>query len=103
MYLPALGWSLIDCFAATYRKQHPSVLDDIHVRTKLHKVYLSYSTISNRIMKTFQFWACYVDCKGQYKDAVRMTLDQLDVIKKFVRKYPDIFRYETTAQGICAS
>lgn len=47
-----------------------------------------------------QFWACYVDCKGQYKDAVRMTLDQLDVIKKVVRKYPDVFKYETTAQGI---
>ncbi|KAK3108499.1 hypothetical protein FSP39_009325 [Pinctada imbricata] len=47
-----------------------------------------------------QFWACYVDCTSQYKDAVRLSLDQMDTIKKFIRKYPDTFKYVTTAQGI---
>ena len=51
------------------------------------------------IVLVFQFWSCYVGCTGQYKDAVRMSLDQLDVIKKFVSKYPDTFKFETTAKG----
>ena len=39
-------------------------------------------------------------CAGQYKDAVRMTVDQMDVIKKFVERYPDTFTFVTTAQGL---
>ncbi|XP_052800383.1 dipeptidase 1-like [Mya arenaria] len=47
-----------------------------------------------------QFWACYVPCKSQYKDAVLLSLEQLDVIKKYVTRYPDTFQWVTTAQGI---
>ncbi|XP_060571272.1 dipeptidase 1-like [Ruditapes philippinarum] len=47
-----------------------------------------------------QFWACYVPCGSQYKDAIRLSLEQLDVIKKYVAKYPDTFQFVTTAQGI---
>ncbi|KAK3594949.1 hypothetical protein CHS0354_009336 [Potamilus streckersoni] len=47
-----------------------------------------------------QFWACYVDCISQYKDAVSRSLNQLDTIKRFINKYPDVFQFVTTAQGI---
>ncbi|XP_048756067.2 dipeptidase 1-like [Ostrea edulis] len=47
-----------------------------------------------------QFWAVYVDCGSQYNDAVKLSLDQVDTIKKFIRKYPDVFKFVTTAQGI---
>ncbi|XP_053373033.1 dipeptidase 1-like [Mercenaria mercenaria] len=47
-----------------------------------------------------QFWSCWVDCGSQYKDVVRMTMDQLDVIKKFIRRYPDVFKFVSTAQGV---
>ncbi|BFZ14516.1 hypothetical protein BsWGS_17553 [Bradybaena similaris] len=47
-----------------------------------------------------QFWAAYVSCDSQLKDAVRQSLDQVDTIKKFVAKYPDVFQFVTTAQGI---
>lgn len=47
-----------------------------------------------------QFWACYVPCSSQFKDAIRLSLEQLDVIKKYVTKYPDTFQFVTTAQGI---
>lgn len=47
-----------------------------------------------------QFWSAYVSCKSQYKDAVRLSLDQVDVIRKFIHRYPDTFRFVTTAQGI---
>ncbi|XP_012944430.1 dipeptidase 1 [Aplysia californica] len=47
-----------------------------------------------------QFWAAYVSCDSQYKDAVRMSLNQVDTIKKFVARYPDTFAWVTTAQGV---
>ncbi|KAK3594948.1 hypothetical protein CHS0354_009335 [Potamilus streckersoni] len=47
-----------------------------------------------------QFWACYVNCISQYKDAVSKSLNQLDTIKKFINRYPDVFQFVTTAQGI---
>ncbi|KAK3594950.1 hypothetical protein CHS0354_009337 [Potamilus streckersoni] len=47
-----------------------------------------------------QFWSCFVDCTSQYKDAVRKSLNQLDTIKKFVQRYPDVFQFVTSAQGI---
>ena len=63
-------------------------------------IIITINIIIYGIIPVFQFWSCYVGCTGQYKDAVRMSLDQLDVIKKFVSKYPDTFKFETTAKGI---
>eukprot|EP00045_Choanoeca_perplexa_P011668 m.124630 g.124630 ORF g.124630 m.124630 type:complete len:441 (-) comp15714_c0_seq1:1105-2427(-) len=47
-----------------------------------------------------QFWAAYVSCTSQYRDAVRATLDQIDVIKRMVKAYPDTFVFATTADDI---
>lgn len=47
-----------------------------------------------------QFWAVYTSCSTQYSDAVRACLDQVDVIHRFVAKYPEAFRLVTTADGI---
>ncbi|XP_046325867.2 dipeptidase 1-like [Haliotis rufescens] len=47
-----------------------------------------------------QFWAIFALCDSQSKDAVRQFLDQTDTIKKFVGKYPETFKFVTTADGI---
>ncbi|XP_077982741.1 dipeptidase 1-like [Glandiceps talaboti] len=47
-----------------------------------------------------QFWAAYLPCDSQYKDAVRQTLDQIDVIKRYSKKYHETFQFVTTAEGI---
>lgn len=47
-----------------------------------------------------QFWAAYVSCTSQYRDAVRATLDQIDLIKRIVKAYPDTFVFATTADDI---
>lgn len=48
-----------------------------------------------------QFWAAYVRCADtQAKDAVERTLEQIDVIKRLVRKYPDDMTLVTTSNGI---
>ncbi|XP_063951321.1 dipeptidase 1-like [Lytechinus pictus] len=47
-----------------------------------------------------QFWAAYTYCTSQYKDAVVHAIAQIDVIKRMVQEYPEVFEFVTTAQGI---
>lgn len=47
-----------------------------------------------------QFWVAYVGCNTQYKDAVERTLEQIDVIKRMVAKYPKYMKFVTSADGI---
>lgn len=48
-----------------------------------------------------QFWAAYVSCATtQAKDAVERTLEQIDIIKRLVRKYSDDMTFVTTSNGI---
>ncbi|CAD7079915.1 unnamed protein product [Hermetia illucens] len=34
-----------------------------------------------------QFWAAYVPCEAQHRDAVQLTLEQIDVIKRLTERY----------------
>jgi membrane dipeptidase len=47
-----------------------------------------------------QFWVAYVSCETSYKDAVERTIDQIDVIKRLIRKYPNDLMYVTEADQI---
>ncbi|XP_037068767.1 putative dipeptidase NECHADRAFT_87110 [Pollicipes pollicipes] len=47
-----------------------------------------------------QFWAAYVPCESQYKNAVQMTLEQVDLIKRVVRQYSDYLSLALTADDI---
>ncbi|XP_034047976.1 dipeptidase 1 [Thalassophryne amazonica] len=47
-----------------------------------------------------QFWSAYVSCDTQYKDAVRQTLEQIDVIHRMCRKYPETFMFATSSDDI---
>ena len=38
-----------------------------------------------------QFWSVYVPCKAQYRDAVRQTLEEIDVVNRFTAQYPETF------------
>ena len=41
-----------------------------------------------------------MSCSTQYKDATRTFIDQMDVVKLFVQKYPDTFQFATTAADL---
>ncbi|KAJ8313580.1 hypothetical protein KUTeg_008141 [Tegillarca granosa] len=77
----------------------------VDLETDMRKVWVN-ATIHTDIPRiragklSAQFWACFVRCNSQYKDAVRQSLIQLDTIKKFVKRYPNTFEFVTTAQGI---
>ncbi|XP_008291304.1 dipeptidase 1-like [Stegastes partitus] len=47
-----------------------------------------------------QFWSAYVPCDTQYKDAVRQTLEQIDVVHRMCLKYPETFMFATSSQEI---
>uniref|UniRef100_A0A674J540 Dipeptidase n=1 Tax=Terrapene triunguis TaxID=2587831 RepID=A0A674J540_9SAUR len=47
-----------------------------------------------------QFWAAYVPCDTQNKDAVKRTLEQIDVIHRMCEKYPEAFACVTSSTGI---
>ncbi|XP_023280127.1 dipeptidase 1 [Seriola lalandi dorsalis] len=47
-----------------------------------------------------QFWSAYVPCESQYKDAVRQTLEQIDVVHRMCQKYPETFMFATSSQEI---
>lgn len=49
-------------------------------------------------MFLFQFWSVYVLCSAQNKDAVRLTLEQIDVVKRMCQIYPEL-ELVTTSQG----
>ena len=46
-----------------------------------------------------KFWSAYVPCDGQYKDALPRLIEQMDVIKRLVGKYPDQMFFATTSAG----
>ncbi|XP_018359230.1 PREDICTED: dipeptidase 1-like isoform X4 [Trachymyrmex cornetzi] len=47
-----------------------------------------------------QFWVAYVSCKSQYKDAVQLTLRQIDVIRRLIQRYPNNLQLVTAAGDI---
>src|SRR5687767_7921340 len=47
-----------------------------------------------------QFWSVYVPADMRGADAVRATLEQIDVVHRMVRKYPDVFELAQTAVDI---
>ncbi|XP_069824516.1 dipeptidase 2-like isoform X1 [Dendropsophus ebraccatus] len=46
-----------------------------------------------------QFWSAYVLCHAQDKDAVRLALEQIDVIKRMCKDYEEL-EFVTSSQGI---
>uniref|UniRef100_H2V4T1 Dipeptidase n=1 Tax=Takifugu rubripes TaxID=31033 RepID=H2V4T1_TAKRU len=47
-----------------------------------------------------QFWSAYVPCDTQYKDAVRQTLEQIDVVHRMCQKYPEVFMFASSSDDI---
>ncbi|XP_010773278.1 dipeptidase 1-like, partial [Notothenia coriiceps] len=47
-----------------------------------------------------QFWSAYVPCESQFKDAVRQTLEQIDVVHRMCQKYPETFMFATSSHEI---
>lgn len=50
-----------------------------------------------------QFWAAYVPCESQYKDAVRQTVEQIDVVHRLCHLYSDDLMFATSSDDILSA
>lgn len=46
-----------------------------------------------------QLWVAYAPCGSQHKDAVQVTLEQIDLIKRFINQYPNHLRFVNDSAG----
>ncbi|EDW15727.1 dipeptidase 1 [Drosophila mojavensis] len=51
-------------------------------------------------MVSAQFWSAYAPCSSQHLDAVQLTLEQIDLIRRLVHLYPHHMALVTSAAGI---
>ena len=50
-----------------------------------------------------QFWSVYVPASMQGKEAVRATLEEIDIVYQMIARYPDTFQLATTADEVEAA
>ena len=50
-------------------------------------------------MYPLQFWVAYTPCQAQYLNSVQLTLEQIDLIKRFINKYSDFMQLVTRSEG----
>ena len=46
-----------------------------------------------------QFWAAYASCESLAKDAIRIHLEQLDMMKRLINKFPKDLKYAKNSKG----
>ncbi|XP_061670930.1 dipeptidase 1 isoform X1 [Syngnathoides biaculeatus] len=80
------------------RKQFNNQLDKVDLNT-LETTHTNIPKIKTGRLGA-QFWSAYVPCESQYKDAIRQTLEQIDVIHRVCQKYPNTFMLATSSQDI---
>ncbi|XP_075045162.1 dipeptidase 1 [Mixophyes fleayi] len=85
-----LPWQLLSKFNNQLSKADLNSLNDTH--TNIPK--LREGRVGG------QFWAAFVPCDTQGKDAVKRTLEQIDVIHQMCVKYPETFMCVTSTAGI---
>ncbi|XP_076246041.1 dipeptidase 1 isoform X2 [Calliopsis andreniformis] len=47
-----------------------------------------------------QFWAAYVPCESQHLNAVQLTLEQVDLIKRLIEKYSQHMQFAASSREI---
>ena len=58
-----------------------------------------YSLFSFTTLYFLQLWVAYAPCGSQHKDAVQVTLEQIDLIKRFINQYPNHLRFVNDSAG----
>lgn len=93
-----LAWMIRDNFENNLEKFD---LEEItNERYNLSKSYYTTHTDLKRIREgklSGQFWSVFGLCSASGKDATRIYLEQVDIIKRFVRKYSNTFEFVTSS------
>lgn len=60
---------------------------------------VNYINVTCSNIFSYQFWAAYVPCDAQYRDAVQLTFEQIDLIQRLTDKYHPQLTFCTSADG----
>ncbi|NXX79749.1 DPEP2 Dipeptidase, partial [Urocolius indicus] len=83
-------------FALRLRIRYQNRLSRVNLR-ELNKTHTNLAKLQAGYVGA-QFWSVYVLCSAQNKDAVRLTLEQIDVVKRMCNSYEEL-ELVTTSQG----
>ncbi|EAW66719.1 dipeptidase 1 isoform X1 [Homo sapiens] len=87
-----LPWQLLDMFNNRLQDERANLTTLAGTHTNIPKLRAGFVG--------GQFWSVYTPCDTQNKDAVRRTLEQMDVVHRMCRMYPETFLYVTSSAGI---
>lgn len=65
----------------------------------LLKSCMIFNQLNVRVILCCQFWAAYVPCDAQHRDAVQLTFEQIDLIQRLTEKYHPQLTLCTSAEG----
>ncbi|XP_058486026.1 dipeptidase 1 [Solea solea] len=80
------------------RKQFNNQLNKVDLKT-LNTTHTNIPKIKDGRLGA-QFWSAYVPCDTQYKDAVRQTLEQIEVVHRICKEYPQFFEFAVSSGDI---
>uniref|UniRef100_A0A3Q2HKP2 Dipeptidase n=1 Tax=Equus caballus TaxID=9796 RepID=A0A3Q2HKP2_HORSE len=87
-----LPWQLLKMFNNQLRDERANLTTLASTHTNIPKLKAGFVG--------GQFWSAYVPCDTQNKDAVRRTLEQIDVVHRMCQMYPETFVCVTNSTGI---
>ncbi|XP_057240186.1 dipeptidase 1 [Malurus melanocephalus] len=93
-----LPWQLLKRFNNQLRlpEANLTLLNDTH--TNIPKLRSGRAAVLTEC--PWQFWSVYVPCETQDRDAVRRTLEQMDVVQRMCDLYPETFACVTDSAGV---
>ncbi|KAI5276878.1 Dipeptidase 1 [Manis pentadactyla] len=87
-----LPWQLLTMFNNQLRDERANLTSLSRTHTNIPKLRAGFVG--------GQFWSAYTPCDTQNKDAVKRTLEQIDVIHRMCQMYPETFVCVTSSTGI---
>lgn len=87
-----LPWQLLKLFNNQLQDPGANLSSLAHTHTNIPKLKAGFVG--------GQFWSAYVPCDTQNRDAVKRTLEQIDVIQRMCQAYPETFACVTSSTGI---
>ncbi|XP_032469887.1 dipeptidase 1 isoform X2 [Phocoena sinus] len=87
-----LPWQLLKLFNNQLQDPRANLTSLAHTHTNIPKLRAGFVGA--------QFWSAYTPCDTQNKDAVKRTLEQIDVIHRMCWLYPETFLCVTNSTGI---
>ncbi|GLH01400.1 Dipeptidase [Gryllus bimaculatus] len=71
----------------------------MYINAKISASLALASLSTNNTYDYYQFWSAYVPCGAQYLDAVQLTLEQIDLIKRLAELHPEHLTLVTSVKA----